>query len=159
SLVIGIVSILTLSCAMVGAVLGVVFGALAHSKATKEPLEYGGKGIAIAGIITSGLSIPIAAILGIVAAIVIPNMSRAREALNESSIIAGLENISSAEYRFHDKAKKYGALQELETAGLLDSSHPAPGTYRFDLRVTANSFEALATPETSVIRQRSFYVT
>src|SRR5262249_29991919 len=46
SLVVGIVSILTLSCGMIGAIFGIVLGAMAHSKATKEPLEYGGKGIA-----------------------------------------------------------------------------------------------------------------
>jgi hypothetical protein len=159
SLVVGIVSILTLSCAMIGAIFGIVLGALAHSKATKEPLEYGGKRIAVAGIITSAASIPIAGVLGIIAAIALPNMSRARAAMNEVSVIARLERISSAEYRFHDSAKKYGTLQELQSAGLLDSSDPIPGGYKFDLRVTSKSFEVLATPQQSVMRQKSFYVT
>jgi hypothetical protein len=159
SLVIGIVSILTLSCAMIGAIFGIVLGVLAHSKATKEPLEYGGKRIAVAGIITSAASIPIAGVLGIIAAIALPNMSRARAAINEVSVIARLERVSSAEYRFHDSAKKYGTLQELQSAGLLDSSDPIPGGYKFDLRVTSKSFEVLATPQQSVMRQKSFYVT
>jgi hypothetical protein len=157
SLVVGIVSILTLSCAMIGAIFGIVLGVLAHSKATKEPLEYGGKRIAVAGIITSAASIPIAGVLGIIAAIALPNMSRARDAINEASVVARLNKISSAEYQFHDGAKKYGTLQELQSAGLLDAAAP-PG-YKFDLRVTTNSFEAVATPERGGIRQRSFYVT
>jgi hypothetical protein len=157
SLVIGIVSILTLSCVMIGAIFGIVLGVLAHSKATKEPLEYGGKRIAVAGIITSAASIPIAGVLGIIAAIALPNMSRARDAINEASVVARLNKISSAEYQFHDSAKKYGTLQELQSAGLLDAAAP-PG-YKFDLRVTSKSFEALATPERGGIRQRSFYVT
>jgi hypothetical protein len=157
SLVVGIVSILTLSCAMIGAIFGIVLGVLAHSKASKEPLEYGGKRIAVAGIITSAASIPIAGVLGIIAAIALPNMSRVRESMNEASVIARLEGISSAEFRFHDSAKKYGTLQELQSAGFLDAAEPVG--YKFDLRVTSKSFEALATPERGGIRQRSFYVT
>jgi len=159
SLVVGIVSILTLSCGMIGAIFGIVLGAMAHSKATKEPLEYGGKGIATAGIVTSAISIPLAGVLGILAAIVVPNMTRTRSAMNEASVIARLSKISSAESRFYASAKKYGTIRELETAGLLDSSQPAPGDYRFEARITSNSFEALATPIQASYRHRSFYVT
>src|SRR5215470_15646292 len=134
SLVIGIVSILTLSCGLVGAIPGIVFGIMAHSKATKQPLEYGGKGIALAGIITSVTSIPLGAILGIVAAIVVPRYMKPVEIASETSIIIRLEEISLAEYKLYDKTHRYGTLQDLEAAGLLDSSAPVPVGYKVAVR-------------------------
>ena len=52
----------------------IVLGAVALRRIKKEPAIYGGKGMAIAGIITSVVSLLLIAVFGIMAAIAIPKL-------------------------------------------------------------------------------------
>src|SRR5215475_14151315 len=83
SLVLGIISIPTLGLLVVGAITAIVLGVIALGRIKKEPATYGGKGMAIAGIITSGVSLLLIAVFGILAAIAVPklneNLRRGRE--------------------------------------------------------------------------------
>ncbi len=62
-------------------------------------------------------------IIGIIAAIAIPNLLASRRAANEASAIASLRTISGAEATFSSSvgAGEYGSLAELNTAGLVDN--------------------------------------
>ena len=97
SLVLGILSIPTFGCLIVGAVAGVVLGIVALTRANREPQLYGGKGLAIAGIATSALSMLIVIPLGIIAAIAIPSLLRARVSANEAATIGDIRTVISAE--------------------------------------------------------------
>jgi hypothetical protein len=98
SLVLGIVGLFTLGILGIGALLGIVFGVMALVKANNEPAEYGGKGKAIAGIALCVMSVIVMPfVLGIVAAIVIPSLLRARVSANETAAIAEVRTVAAAE--------------------------------------------------------------
>lgn len=170
SLVVGIISFLTLSFVGIGAITGIVLGIIALSKIKKNPAQYGGQGMAIAGLLTSVLSILIAVPLVIMLAIALPNLLASRMAANEASAINLLRTIDSSEatYQATRGNGQFGTLRELAADNLIDSTL-ASGTkngYRFTVRVKpaltpgeAASYEAVATP----VRyrrsgRRSFYI-
>ena len=101
SLVLGILSIPTIGLLLVGAMTSVVLGVVALVKASREPEEYGGKGLAVTGIVLSGVSVLIMpAMIGIVAAIAIPSFLRARVSANEAAAIADVRAVIMAEAEY-----------------------------------------------------------
>ena len=63
-------------------------------------------------------------IIGIIAAIAIPNLLAARRSANEGSAVSSLRTIHGAEMTFFASKgnSKYGTMAELNTAGLIDST-------------------------------------
>lgn len=111
SLVLGILSIPTFGCLIVGAVAGVVLGIVALLRANREPQLHGGKGLAIAGIATSALSLLIVIPLAIMAAIAIPSLLRARTSANEAAAIGDIRTVISAEAAYQSASGgSYGPL-------------------------------------------------
>jgi type IV pilus assembly protein PilA len=107
SLVLGILSIPTLGLLLVGAMAGAVLGVVALVKASREPAEYGGKGMAIAGIVLAGLSILMMPVFGIVAAIAIPSLLRARVSANEAAAIGDVRSVITAEAAYQEANAGY----------------------------------------------------
>ena len=142
--------------------IGLILGIISLVKIKRYPSEYGGKGIAIAGVILNLLglvSIPI------IAAIAIPNLLAARRAANEGSAIYSLRKIAEAEntYMATIGTRNCGDLQQLGKNNMIDASL-ATGTksgYRFVMTATANGCELYATPinskGVSSTGTRSFY--
>ncbi len=98
SLVIGILSIPTFGCLGIGALLSIVLGVVALTRANREPQVYGGKGLAIGGIAAGALSLLVGVPLaGCVAAIAIPSLLRARVSANEAAAIGDIRTVISAE--------------------------------------------------------------
>ncbi len=97
SLVIGILSVPTLGLLFVGACAGIGLGIAAIVKANQRPQEYGGKGMAIVGLVMSALSLLAIPFIGIIAAIAIPSLLRARVSANEASTIGDIRTVISAE--------------------------------------------------------------
>lgn len=98
SLVLGILAVPTAGLLVLGAVIGIILGIVALAKAAKTPEAYGGKGMAIAGIVTNCLALALVPVIaGIVAAIAIPNLLRSRVVANESAVIGDIRTIISAE--------------------------------------------------------------
>jgi type IV pilus assembly protein PilA len=66
----------------------------------------------------------VVAIIGIIAAIAIPNLLASKRAANEGSAIASIRTITSAEatYQSTTAPSSYGNLSQLNTAGLVDST-------------------------------------
>ncbi|MGH9941852.1 MAG: DUF4190 domain-containing protein [Pyrinomonadaceae bacterium] len=151
SLVIGVISIFTLSFLLVGAAAGIILGIVALVKLNRQPQLYGGRGLAIAGIVTSAISVVIVIPLGIIAAIAIPNLLASVRAANEASAIHSLRSIAAAEATYQTTAGQgqYGSLEELEAAGLLEAevADGRENGYRFVLTPESDGFEATATPE------------
>src|SRR5947207_12630474 len=65
----------------------------------------------------------VVAIIGIIAAIAIPNLLASKRAANEGSAIASLRTMTGAEatYQSTKGAGQYGSLTDLQTEGLIDS--------------------------------------
>ena len=75
SLVLGVLGLPCGGLFGLGALVGLILGILALVKSSKEPAVYGGGGLAIGGIVTSGLGL---LLLPVIAAIVIPSLMRVR---------------------------------------------------------------------------------
>jgi hypothetical protein len=114
SLVIGIVSILTCSLLLVGAIVGIVLGIVALNKAKSDPAQYAGTGLAIAGIVTSAFSV----LPGILAvAIAIPNLLKSQQAAHETAALTEVLTIGKAQV-LYSVTKGHGKFADLRTLGV-----------------------------------------
>jgi hypothetical protein len=93
-------SIPTAGLCGVGAVVGIILGILALRKANESPAEFGGRGLALGGIITSAVSVVVAIPLGIILAIAIPSFLRARMSAGEAGVIGDVRTVISAEFAY-----------------------------------------------------------
>jgi type IV pilus assembly protein PilA len=165
-LVLGIVGFFTLGLLFVGAIVGTVVSAKAMSRVRREPWRYGGRGIAIAGLVLNIVSLTSIVPIALIAAIAIPNLLAARRAANEGSAIHSLRQIASAQAMYQSSFEKYATLEELAAQGLIDPKlgSGAKNGYNFTIELTTDDmnvdgFAAVGVPETyrgSGIR--SFYV-
>lgn len=150
SLIVGLLSMPTFGLLLVGALAAFIMGVVALTRAGRQPDVYGGRGLAIGGIITSVLSIPIAAVLAIIAAIAIPNIVAAARSANEASAIHSVREILLAEYQYSqtDGDGAYGTWQELVGAGLIKGplAAGAMNGYEFELTVNEETCVVRATP-------------
>ncbi|HON00389.1 MAG TPA: type II secretion system protein [Acidobacteriota bacterium] len=94
----------------------------------------------------------VVAVIGIIAAIAVPNLLRSRQAAQEASAISSLRTLATAEitYAATQGRGSFGTLDQLQTAGLIDEllggGGPKDG-YTFACNNTAQTFECTATPE------------
>src|SRR5437762_8521469 len=66
----------------------------------------------------------VVAIILIIATIAIPSLLRSRQAANETSAVANLRNLNTAEVGYSSThAGVFGSVQDLITAGLLDNRY------------------------------------
>ena len=138
SLVLGILSIPTFGLLLVGAMTSVILGVVALVKESRQPEEYGGKGMAITGIVLAARLHPRDACrsLGIVAAIAIPSFLRARVSSNEAAALGDVREVIMAEARYQ-KANA-GYFDRLECLAAPRDVHPrASGPVRDRGRVSS----------------------
>ena len=128
SLVLGILSLFTVAGLLIGALLGTTLGIVALVKASNSPATHGGKGLAIAGIATSVLSFFMIPVIGIIAAIAIPSLLRARVSANESATIGDVRTVISAQAAYQSSnAGFYDSLECLAAPSRCIPSYPASG--------------------------------
>lgn len=161
SLVCGVVSCMFGISALVGIVLGII----ALRKAKKEPHLYGGKGLAVAGIATSVLSIIFLVL--VIGAIAVPNLLASRRAANEAATIRTLQNLIEAQTKCRATVKAnsgYCSLPEL-AGGQFIAPELADGihySYNFNVIATASVYQLTAQPMQpdgiSATGSRSFFV-
>jgi hypothetical protein len=169
SLVLGIVGFFTAGLLGLGAIVGVVLGGVAMNRAKRFPSEFGGHGIAMAGLVMNITSVAMIVPVGIIAAIAIPNLLASRRAANEGGSIAILRRIQSAEttYQATRGRGSYGTLQDLVDASLVpvalaDGEHYG---YRFSVTIKEHVPGEMATFQAGCVPLtygnsgiRSFYV-
>lgn len=144
---------------IVFAPIGLILAIVALVKASRRPNEYGGKGFAIAGLVTSAL---VLLVLPMIAAIAIPNLLAAARAANEGSAISSIRTIAKAQGNssFNGKSMKCSTLPDLAkiqiiNQGLADGEHNG---YKFAITdVPSGGCEITATPLTPRQGSRSFY--
>jgi type II secretory pathway pseudopilin PulG len=168
ALILGIISFFTFGLLGLGAIAGIIVSCIAMSRVKREPWQYGGKGMAIAGLVLSIVSIATVVPVGIIASITVPNLLASRRAANEGSAMRSLRTISSAEMIYQNTAGqgRYGTLNDLAAAGLIDATL-ATGTkngYNFTVELTTDElngsgFAVVGVPMTyRKTGTRSFYV-
>jgi competence protein ComGC len=135
SMVIGIISLLTCGGACVGALLALVFGIIAWTRASRDPVTFGGKGMAIAGIVMSVVSV---AGGSVVALITIPNKQKSQQAAHEAAAHSYVRTIETAEatYQLTKGQGSFGDLSELGEAGNIDSTLASgvKAGYKFEVK-------------------------
>jgi hypothetical protein len=93
SMILGIIGVVTLLCAGIGLLPGIValiLGIISLVAINREPQRLGGKGFAIAGIVLGGMSF---LALPLLIAILLPSLGRARELANRGTCSANLRGI------------------------------------------------------------------
>lgn len=168
SMVLGIIGLPTFGLLGVGAITAITLSIIAISNAKRSPHEYGGKGMAITGLITSLVSLMIIP-FAIVMAIAVPNLLASRRAANEGSSIATLKSIHSAEatYQATRGNGAFGTLDQLVADGLINPElrSGSRNGYKFTVDIKLRGvdglpgFEAVGVPITyGSTGRRSFYV-
>jgi type IV pilus assembly protein PilA len=162
SLVIGILGFFTFGILLIGTIIGTSLGIAALQKHGSKPAVYGGKGLAITGIVLNIAALFMVVPMGIIAAIAIPNLLASRRAANESSAISNLRLIHSAESTYAATVGNgsYASLPELVKGGMMDNrlSSGRLNGYFFIITASGNDFEVTATPLRSSTGERSFYI-
>jgi hypothetical protein len=162
SLVVGILSLLTFSLLFVGGLMALVMGIVALKRAGRQPHVYGGRGLAVGGVVTSALSLVIAVPLALILAIAIPNLLTSFRAANEASAVHTMREILLAEdeYSVTMGDGEYATLEELAASRLIEV-RLAGGTkngYEFQLKLTNESCTLSAVPLVyGRSGERSFY--
>lgn len=103
------------------------------------------------------------AVIAILAAIAIPNLLSSRKAANESSAIASLRTLVSAEetYRSRNTPPTYGTMAQLQQKSLIDSTLAAGTKSGYDFagsEITANTYTFKADPDDANSGDRHFFV-
>lgn len=163
SLIVGIISLCTVSFLLVGAIAGIWLGVAALMKIKRAPARYSGQGLAIGGIVTSALSLVTALPFLFIAALAVPAFTSARRAANEAETLNALRAVAANEetYRASAGHGSYGTLSDMMRAGLIDerlTGSTAAG-YRFQLAAERTTFVITATPlQYPSSGRRSFYL-
>ena len=120
---------------------------------------------AVVAIVLGAIAVFVLVVGGIVAAIAVPSLIRARAAANESSAIGTLRMVASAEATYYSRNETYGDVADLVRADMLDPDWHAGmerNSYRFEIvRADEEGFEAHAEPipDHATAGERSYTVT
>ena len=157
SMILGIAGMVLCGLFGVGPVLGLIFGIVGLKKAKNEPQEYGGSSLAITGIVLNGISMVIALMFF---SVLIPNIMASRRFANEASAVRSMQMIHSAEGIYKGSNNKYGTVQELSAAQLIDSEigKGEKNGYRFTVNASQDSCDIYGTPLSTSSGNRSFYM-
>ena len=103
----------------------------------------------------------VVAIILIIATIAIPSLLRSRQAANESSAVANLRTINTAEVTYLSSAGgNFGDVTNLIAAGLIDSRFTgAVSGYTFVVTTSTSDYTAVATPTSTNSGRYGYYST
>jgi hypothetical protein len=145
-------------------ILSLTLGIAGTVRVNRNPAEFGGKGMAIAGIVLGSLLLVGIVPVSIISAVAIPNLLASRRAANEAAAVGALRKISAAQATYLATAggnESFGSMDELVQNALLEPKM-AEGTYcgyRFELETDGASFAATAVPaDYPNSGMRSFYM-
>lgn len=123
SLVLGILALLLCVVGFLFAIPGLICGLMGLSRVKRSGGTEKGQGLAITGAVLSGVALVLTPIIGLLAAIAVPNFVKARNAAMVNACIANLKTI--------DSAKAVWALENRKPEGELPAETDliGPGKY------------------------------
>ena len=103
----------------------------------------------------------VVAIILIIATIAIPSLLRSRQAAQESSAVAQIRTINTAEVTYLSSNQgAYGSVPELITAGLLDGRFATSVSgYTFTVTASGSNYTANATPTSTNAGRYGYFST
>src|SRR4051812_39872466 len=101
----------------------------------------------------------VVAIILIIATIAIPSLLRSRQAAQESSAVAQIRTVNTAQVTYlSSNSGSYGSIPELITQGLLDSRLSASlSGYTFTVTASGSDYTATATPTSTNAGRFGYY--
>jgi prepilin-type N-terminal cleavage/methylation domain-containing protein len=101
----------------------------------------------------------VVAIILIIATIAIPSLLRSRQAAQESSAVAQVRTINTAEVTYlSSNGGSYGSIPELITQGFLDSRFSASVSgYTFTVTASGSDYTVTATPTSTNAGRYGYY--
>jgi type IV pilus assembly protein PilA len=103
----------------------------------------------------------VVAIILIIATIAIPSLLRSRQSANESSAVANMRNLNTAEVSYSSNFGMYGSLDDLIAARLLDDRYDNPNFngYGFTVALSGGNlnYTAYANGVTAVSSRYDYY--
>jgi len=102
----------------------------------------------------------VVAIILIIATIAVPALLRSKQSANESSAVANLRTINTAEATYIlSSSGNYGTIPELITAGLMDSRFSTSVSgYQYDVSSFVGGFTGQAMPAGTNAGRYGFYI-
>ena len=101
-------------------------------------------------------------IIGLIAAIAVPNLKRARQQACSGSAVQSMRTITTAELLYQKTYRVYGTLADLAPDGTLDANLRTgfKSTYLFDITLDADplKFTAIATPTSEPTSMNHYFV-
>ncbi|HZS46449.1 MAG TPA: DUF4190 domain-containing protein [Blastocatellia bacterium] len=161
SLVLGILSVITIGFLGILSILGLILGIVALAKVKNNPMIYGGKNLALGGVITNGIGLLLGIVIVIMAAIALPSVMRQAARMNEVMTISNIRMLEQAEESYYADNDEYASLDKLIEANELNSSWSSTSKmgYRFRVVGDKTSYEIFANPESyGSGGKKSFYV-
>ena len=103
----------------------------------------------------------VVAIILIIATIAIPSLMRSRQAAQESSAVAQIRTINTAEVTYLSaNGGSYGSIEMLITQGLIDSRFAGSVSgYNFAVQASSTDYTASATPSSVNAGRFGYYAT
>jgi prepilin-type N-terminal cleavage/methylation domain-containing protein len=103
----------------------------------------------------------VVAIILIIATIAIPSLLRSRQAAQESSAVAQLRTVNTAQVTYlSSNSGAYGSIPQLITQGLLDARFAGSVSgYTFTVTASASDYTATATPTSTNAGRFGYYST
>ena len=103
----------------------------------------------------------VVAIILIIATIAIPSLLRSRQAAQESSAVAQLRTVNTAQVTYlSSNSGAYGSIPQLITQGLLDGRFAGSVSgYTFTVTATGSDYTASATPTSTNAGRFGYYAT
>lgn len=167
SLVSGILNFLFLGIFIVTTIAGIVISAVALKRINRQPHLYGGKSLAVGGLVMNLVSLLAIVPILMIAAIAIPNLLASRRAANEGAAIVSVRKLHNAEMSHYIMQRRYGNLTDLMQQEFIgpDLADGERSGYRFAIEILNDrgdglpGFTVVAVPrEYGSTGTRSFFV-
>lgn len=94
SLVLGILSFL--GCSIISGIPAIITGHIAHNRSRKTPQQFGGGGLAVAGLVMGYLSLALIPVIAILAGLMLPALAKAKEKAQRINCVNNMKQIGLA---------------------------------------------------------------
>jgi len=94
SLVMGVLSFI--ACSIFTGIPAIIAGHIAHNRSRKSPQEFGGRGMAVAGLVLGYLSLALVPVIALLAGLMLPALAKAKDKAQRINCVSNMKQIGLA---------------------------------------------------------------